>query len=75
MPIYEYECRGCGNRFETLVYGATVPACPSCSGNDLLKLISSFAVASTSGGSRQTESVGACGSCGDPRGAGACSLE
>jgi len=41
MPIYEYECSGCGHRFEYLVL-ATSPAaeCPACAGKDLTQLIS-----------------------------------
>ena len=46
MPIYEYQCRGCGHEFELLVLRDTVPACPSCSGKDLEKLLSGFAVSS-----------------------------
>ena len=31
MPIYEFECAECGNRFEELMEsGADAPACPSC---------------------------------------------
>ena len=31
MPIYEFECAQCGNRFEELMEsGADAPACPSC---------------------------------------------
>ncbi len=47
MPVYEYECNRCGHRFETLVYGQTKPVCPQCHGNDLLRVLSTFA---TSGG-------------------------
>jgi putative FmdB family regulatory protein len=55
MPIYEYECRGCGQRFEHLVR-PPIPAgdnlaCPSCQSQDLEKLLSSFAVSSE--GTRQ----------------------
>jgi putative FmdB family regulatory protein len=46
MPIYEYECRGCGHRFEFLLLPSTVPACPSCNGKDLEREISLFAVSS-----------------------------
>jgi putative FmdB family regulatory protein len=51
MPIYEYECRGCGRRFEYLVRPSAAaadnsPACPSCHSQDLEKLLSSFAVSS-----------------------------
>ncbi|PYS06746.1 MAG: FmdB family transcriptional regulator [Acidobacteria bacterium] len=49
MPIYEYECRGCGHRFEYLVLpSSSVPACPSCQHQDLQRLISICAVSSES---------------------------
>ncbi len=46
MPIYEYECRGCGEQFELLVLKDTVAACPECGNQDLEQLISGFAVSS-----------------------------
>jgi putative FmdB family regulatory protein len=46
MPIYEYECRQCGQQFELLVLGSTVAACPSCQSRELEQLISGFAVSS-----------------------------
>ena len=46
MPIFDYECRKCGELFELLVLKGTVAACPSCQGQDLEQLISSFAVSS-----------------------------
>ena len=73
MPIYEYECRGCGTRFERLVHASSVPACPACNSIELERLLSTFAVASTT--SRATATPGACGRCGDPRGPGACSMD
>lgn len=30
MPIYEFECEGCGERFEELVGAETVAPCPAC---------------------------------------------
>ena len=51
MPIYEYECRGCGHQFEFLLLPTTVAACPSCGGSDLQREISMFAVSSE--GTRQ----------------------
>ena len=48
MPIYEYECRGCGNQFELIVLKDTVIACPSCQGKELERLLSGFAVSSES---------------------------
>ena len=46
MPIYEYECRACGELFELLVLKETVAACPSCQSQDLEQLLSGFAVSS-----------------------------
>ena len=40
MPIFEYECRGCGHEFEQLVRPGDVPACPSCQSRELEKLLS-----------------------------------
>jgi putative FmdB family regulatory protein len=49
MPIYEYECRGCGHRFEYLVLRTSPAAkCPSCNKKDLKQLISLSAVSSES---------------------------
>lgn len=53
MPLYEYRCRSCSRRFETLVFGKEKPSCPKCQGKDLEKLWSAFAVA---GGERKSES-------------------
>jgi putative FmdB family regulatory protein len=51
MPIFEYECRGCHEQFELLVLAKTVPACPSCKGTELDKLLSISSVSSD--GTRQ----------------------
>jgi putative FmdB family regulatory protein len=51
MPIYEYECRECGHRFEAIVRVTDSPNCPSCDGTALDRLISMFAV--DSGSTRQ----------------------
>jgi putative FmdB family regulatory protein len=40
MPIYDFECRACGHRFEELVKLGETPSCPSCNANDLERLIS-----------------------------------
>jgi putative FmdB family regulatory protein len=49
MPIYDYACRGCGEKFELLVLKNTVLECPSCKGSDLeQQLVTDFAVSSES---------------------------
>jgi putative FmdB family regulatory protein len=73
MPLFEYACRGCGQRFEFLAREGRAPRCPSCDGVDLEKQLSVFAVAANSTASFDSPAVGPCGTCGDPRGPGACS--
>ena len=46
MPIYEYRCGGCGREFEQLVRTGDTPACPSCKGQTLERLLSHVAVSS-----------------------------
>ncbi|HXP87630.1 MAG TPA: FmdB family zinc ribbon protein [Bryobacteraceae bacterium] len=47
MPIYEYECRQCGYRFEYLVLSSSpAPECPRCQTQDLSQQISLCAVSS-----------------------------
>lgn len=46
MPLYEFECRQCGRRFEALVRVSSTPSCPACEGHDLKRLLSMFAVSS-----------------------------
>ena len=74
MPIFEYICRGCNHRFEALVFGAEKPGCPKCHSKKLAPQLSVFAV-SAKGGSAPSASAGPCGTCGDPRGQGACSMD
>jgi putative FmdB family regulatory protein len=74
MPLFEYICRGCDHRFETLVTAERTPVCPACRGLDLEKQLSVFAVSGTSVKSQDALPMGGCGTCGDPRGPGACSL-
>ncbi len=73
MPIYEYVCRDCQHRFETLVTAERRPACPTCHGQALDKQLSVFAV-STGSRSAATAGPAPCTACGDPRGPGACDL-
>lgn len=71
MPIFEYVCRECNHRFELLIQGSAEAACPQCNATKLEKQYSAFGVGAAS---RWPTSGGACGSCGDPRGPGACSM-
>jgi len=47
MPIYEYQCRGCGHVFEHLVLSSSAAAkCPACDSVQLDRLISACAISS-----------------------------
>jgi putative FmdB family regulatory protein len=44
VPIYEFECEECGNRFDELVaVEATAPSCPSCGAERSRRLLSTVA--------------------------------
>jgi putative FmdB family regulatory protein len=77
MPIFEYVCKECQHEFEALVFGSQKAECPKCQSKKLEPQLSVFAVSAKSGGAAARPSMGAgpCGSCGDPRGAGACSMK
>lgn len=74
MPIFEYLCKDCDHEFEALVYGNEKAECPKCHSRKLAPQLSVFAVAAKGGSSTAPSAAGPCGSCGDPRGAGACSM-
>jgi putative FmdB family regulatory protein len=62
MPIYEYCCDECGEKFELFVRSATqkaMPTCPSCGSEKVHKAVSLFGVGSGGGGSK-----GSAASCG-----------
>ena len=40
MPIYEYRCCKCGERFELLVFPGDTPACKKCGAAEVEKLVS-----------------------------------
>jgi putative FmdB family regulatory protein len=73
MPIFEYTCKDCNHPFEVLVLGKEKAVCPKCHGKNLAPELSVFAVQAKAS-SNPSVSSGACGSCGDPRGPGSCSL-
>ena len=54
MPMFEYVCRACGERFEELRSARDEgpgPLCPECGSEQVVKLVSAF-VAGASGGTR-----------------------
>lgn len=72
MPIYEYECTDCGNRFEALIRGNEKPECPACEGGNLEKLMSASATHARSGSPTdcacEARQAGACQQTGCPGG-------
>jgi putative FmdB family regulatory protein len=76
MPIYEYRCEGCAEKFEVLTRFAerdTAQICPVCESTKTRVLVSSFAVAggepsasdfSSEAGGGGGCCGGGCGSCG-----------
>jgi putative FmdB family regulatory protein len=69
VPLYEYVCRACARPFEALVFGQTKPDCPACGSADLERQLSVVSVGRSDGAAA---GPAPCGSCGDPRGPGAC---
>lgn len=49
MPLYDYRCAACNRTFELLVRSSMAPACPSCGGATLEKLLSVPAPSGQSG--------------------------
>ena len=74
MPLYEYSCTTCAHQFEALVRNGQAPECPACHGSSLERRFSVFA-AHTGAAPKQQPTTGPCGTCGDPRGPGACSFQ
>ena len=74
MPLFEYHCRGCEHRFELLVREHTALECPECRGTALDKQLSVFAVGASSSKPAASARPTPCGTCGDPRGPGSCSM-
>ena len=76
MPIYEYQCRACGHRFERLHRGgtatpaATAAACERC-GKPADRQMSWFGVGGGAASDRSNADVGGnapfCGRCGENR--------
>jgi putative FmdB family regulatory protein len=63
MPIFEYRCKNCGEKFETLVFSSqTEPVkCEKCGSDQTEKLMSAFASGGVSS-SGSSYSGGGCSS-------------
>ena len=55
MPIYEYSCDECGEKFELFVRSSSrsgVPTCPRCGSQKVHKAVSLFGVGGAGGGGK-----------------------
>lgn len=69
MPIFEYRCLECGQRFEELVRSGNANVqCPQCAARRVERLLSVFAAHGSQAGAAGFEPGAACGRCGDPNG-------
>ena len=57
MPIYEYECRSCGERSEVIqkISDPALTDCPSCGAGELAKLVSAAGFRLSGGGWYETD--------------------
>jgi len=63
MPVYEYQCNVCGERFELFLRSSAqhnAPTCPKCGSPKVQKAISIFGVGGPSKGGKS--SAASCGS-------------
>lgn len=76
MPIYEYQCRACGHRLETMqkISDPPLTTCPECEG-ELKKLISAPAFQFKGSGWYVTDYAGKKGGAGSERSSGGDSAE
>jgi putative FmdB family regulatory protein len=75
MPLRDYSCRACGQAFEALVKQGEDAPCPRCGGGDVERKLALFARPAGNDGGGDDATFGGCGTCGDPRGPGACRLD
>jgi putative FmdB family regulatory protein len=64
MPIYEFDCRPCKERFEILIGMSRIEEakCPKC-GSDKVKRVMSMFSSKTSGGGSHDHGSGGCAGC------------
>lgn len=62
MPVYEFKCRECDNRYEEYVPRIDgVIDCPACKSSNVERLMSASAILNSVGDSAPSCSSGACG--------------
>ncbi len=64
MPIYEFHCKPCNDRFEVLTSFSRIgeARCPKCGGHKITRLMSTFAARSTDSNGH-TQSDSSCSGC------------
>lgn len=70
MPIYEYQCLECGEKFEKLVRSmnsAPEIKCPKCGGQEVKKVFSTFGIAASGSASEPICPTCSSGVCSLPR--------
>jgi len=75
VPIYEYACKECDNRFEKLVRSMGSDErvdCPSCGSKQTARTMSVFAVAAAAEGGKKSNAASAPGMYGRCGGPGPC---
>ncbi len=63
MPLYEYECEDCGERFEKLTSASKkdeASECPECGSANTGRVLSTFAVGKASSSSGSSCPTGTC---------------
>jgi putative FmdB family regulatory protein len=73
MPLFDFVCQNCQHDYEDLIRADEHSACPQCESTRVERQLPVFAVQ----GGRSSDPVpgpGGCGTCGDPRGPGSCSM-
>ena len=75
MPIYEYSCQQCGQRFEQLVRSMSSAdkfKCPKCGSAKTARALSVFAVGAEGAKATSGDDAPMCGRCGGP---GPCAMD
>jgi putative FmdB family regulatory protein len=62
MPLYEFRCEDCGNKFSEIKrIGDNNAVCPECGSSNTKRMISTFASVSNSAGSASFSGGSNCG--------------